>query len=183
MKDIHSNLPIQCLLNNEVEFFCWIKLFYVKNTEYSGTFTACKAYWRKTPNCCLRSNKRISPNIWNISGITLIYKDGDKTLILNYRSMNLLCCLSKVFEELLFDNIYRAVNHLFFDSQFGFTPQRSTIFQKLCFLNKLDQNKAISGIDELFVFHPDILKAFDTVPHYQVIEKLAKNSRIGENAL
>ena len=99
-----------------------------------------------------------------------------------YRPINCLCCLSKVFEKLIFNKLYEHVKGTLHDSQFGFRPQRSAIIQMLCFLDQLYKEVDSIAHDELFVFYLDFQKAFDTVPHHRVVAKLSE-SGIGGKAL
>ena len=99
-----------------------------------------------------------------------------------YRPINCLCCLSKVFEKLMFNKLYEHVKGTLHDSQFGFRPQRSAIIQMLCFLDQLHKEVDSIAHDELFVFYLDFQNAFDTVPHHSVVAKLSE-SGIGGKAL
>ena len=99
-----------------------------------------------------------------------------------YRPINCLCCLSKVFEKLMFNKLYEHVKGTLHYSQFGFRPQRSAIIQMLCFLDQLYKEVDSIAHDELFVFYLDFQKAFDRVPHHSVVAKLSE-SRIGGKVL
>ena len=97
-----------------------------------------------------------------------------------YRPINCLCCLSKVFEKLMFNKLYEHVKGTLHDSQFGFRPLRSTIIQMLCFLDQLYKEVDSIAHDELFVFYLNFQKAFDTVPHHSVVAKLSESGIDGE---
>ena len=82
-------------------------------------------------------NKGKFPAYLKESDITTIHNEGDKAAINIYRPINCFCCLSKVFEKLMFNKLYEHVKGTLHDSQFGFRPQRSAILQMLCFLDQL----------------------------------------------
>ena len=91
-----------------------------------------------------------------------------------YRPINRLCCLSKVFEKLMFNKVYEHVKGTVHDYQFGFRPQCSAIIQMLFFLDQMYKEVDSIAHDELFVFQLDFQKAFDTVPLHSVVGKLLK---------
>ena len=124
-------------------------------------------------------NKGKFPAYWKHCVITPIHKEGDKAAINIYRPINCLCCLSKVFAKLMFNKLYEHVKGTFYDTQFGFRPQRSAIIQMLCFLDQLYKEVDSIAHDEVFGFYLDFQKAFDTVPHHSVVAKLPE-SGIGE---
>ena len=125
-------------------------------------------------------NKGKFPAYWKQNDITPIHKEGDKAAINMYRPINCLCCLSKVFEKLMFNKLYEHVKGTLHDSQFGFRPLRSTIIQMLCFLDQLYKEVDSIAHDELFVFYLNFQKAFDTVPHHSVVAKLSESGIDGK---
>ena len=56
------------------------------------------------------------------SKIIPIFKQGDKSLVNNYRPITLIPIFSKLFEKIVFNRIYKHMdeNNLFYDKQFGF---------------------------------------------------------------
>ena len=127
-------------------------------------------------------NKGKFPAYWKQSDITPIHKEGNKATINMYRPINCLCCLSKVFEKLMFNKLYEHVKGTLHNSQFGFRPQRSAITQMLCFLDQLYKEYDSIAHDEFFFFYLDFQKAFDTIPHHSVVSILSE-SGIGGKAL
>ena len=51
----------------------------------------------------------IYPNMWELANVTPIFKKGDKQLTKNYRPIHLLPICGKMFEKIIFKNLY---NHL-----------------------------------------------------------------------
>ena len=48
----------------------------------------------------------IYPDIWKLANVTPIFKKCDKQLIKNYRPISLLLICGKVFENIIFNNLY-----------------------------------------------------------------------------
>ena len=122
------------------------------------------------------------PSQWKISEVVPIYKDGDKSAIENYRPISLLCCVSKIFEKLIFDELYEIVHKHLNEAQHGFRKKRSVVTQLLLFLEHLYQRYDNMNESELYVLYLDFRKAFDSVPHQKLIQKIQKFG-IGGNFL
>ena len=125
------------------------------------------------------NNKGNFPAYWKQSDISPIHKEGDKTAINMYRPINCLCCLSKVFEKLMFNKLYEHVKATIDYSQFGFRPQRSAINQMLCFIDQLYKEVDSTAHDELFVFYLDFQKAYIQYPTTAVLQN-CRNKGSGE---
>ena len=112
------------------------------------------------------------PEIWKTGNITAIHKKGPKNVCNNYRPVSLTSILCKVLESIIRDEImaYMTGNNMLSNKQYGFLPQRSTTQQLLKIMDEwtecLDQGKPIESV------YMDFMKAFDTVPHHRLLEKL-----------
>jgi retron-type reverse transcriptase len=99
-------------------------------------------------------------------------KSGDKTDVNNYRPIAILSVFSKIFELAMCNRLISFVTkyNILNDSQYGFIKGRSTISAIGDFvtkvLNALDNRERVMGI-----FY-DFSKAFDTVNHRTLLEKL-----------
>ena len=82
-------------------------------------------------------NKEIFPELWKLSQITPVYKEGSKADVNCYRPISLLCCVSKLLERIVFNRIYSHCKDNLFENQFGFRQRRSATTQLLLFLNSL----------------------------------------------
>ena len=109
---------------------------------------------------------------WKVARITPIFKDGDRTVISNYRPISVLPVISKFFEKLAFNQLYHYLkeNGLFTSDQSGFLRLHSTL---TCLLkmsddwyNGLDLSKLVGLV---FI---DLKKSFDTVDHDSLCKKL-----------
>ena len=112
------------------------------------------------------------PQEWRTHCITPIYKNGDKSIVSNYRPISLLCIVSKVLEKIIYRHTINFFSDLFTNHQFGFIPGRSSLQQLLLFVNDVITAKENSyEVDTIYV---DFKKAFDTVPHTTLLTKLSK---------
>ncbi len=75
----------------------------------------------------------ISPDKLKIAKIIPIYKKDKDTLFTNYRPISLLPALSKIFEKVIFKQLYNFVQEkkLLYNSQYGFRTEHSTEFAAL----------------------------------------------------
>ena len=62
------------------------------------------------------------PNSWKVARITPIFKDGDRTVKFNYHPISVLPVISKLFEKLVFNQLYHYMKEigLFASDQSGF---------------------------------------------------------------
>ena len=116
------------------------------------------------------------PVSWKIARVTPIYKEGEKSEKSNYRPISVLPVLSRLFEKLIYDQLYQYLERGGFltSEQSGLRPWHSST---TCLLKCTDD--WYSGMDEGLLtglISIDLKKAFDTVDH----EILVKNSSIME---
>jgi hypothetical protein len=93
------------------------------------------------------------PSKWKISNITPIFKNkGDKANVRNYRPISLLCCASKVFEQLLANQLtsYFRRNNMIYEKQDGFQMGDSTVNQLMIFLRRYSKLWRMGMMLELF---------------------------------
>lgn len=107
-----------------------------------------------------------------MSCITPIHKSGPKGNICNYRPISKLSNISKLFEHIVYQQIFSAISPFISESQHGFFKNRSTVTNLLVFTNF-----CITNIDRGFqidTIYLDFCKAFDKVVHSILIKKLYK---------
>ena len=114
------------------------------------------------------------PEELKVSRITPIFKGGDKIVIGNYRPISSLPVFAKIFEKIIFSQLYDYLsrNYLLSNRQSGFRPNHSTTTALLKvtedWLDSLDRGNLV-GIVML-----DLKKAFDTVDHCVLLSKLQR---------
>jgi hypothetical protein len=72
------------------------------------------------------------PEIWKISKILPTHKAKDRSVIENYRPISIINNFAKIFESLIFDQLYFALSKLISPSQHGFMRGRSTTTNLFC---------------------------------------------------
>ena len=112
------------------------------------------------------------PKQWLQAIVTVIFKKGKKSLAGNYRPVSLTCILCKSLEKIIRDHIvlHMRKNNLFSKNQYGFISGRSVELQLLYVLEKWTE--AIDNGHVVDCIYTDFMKAFDTVPHRRLVEKM-----------
>ena len=121
---------------------------------------------------CTSLTKQVLPSDWKHHCITPIHKSGDKASVNNYRPISLLCILSKVLERFVFDHLNKFFleNSIITTSQFGFRKHHSSVQQLLLFLSNV--HDTLNRNAHCNVIYLDFRKAFDSVPHNELLLKL-----------
>ena len=113
---------------------------------------------------CIRSS--VFPILWKRGNIVPVHKKNSKQEIKNYRPISLLPIFSKVFEKIIFNEIYKYfnANHLFCINQSGFRPGDSCTNQLIAITHNIfkafDCNPSLD-VRGVFL---DISKAFEKCP-------------------
>ena len=171
-----------------------IKLPYISEDEISRTINSLKnasAGWDNIPTFVVKKvskhiirpltdliNKSIEQGIFpdelKVAKVFPIYKSGDKKCISNYRPISVLSFFSKVFEKVMYNHLIDFIdeNNILSKHQFGFRKNHSTNHAVIALVDKistaLDMGKVAIGC---FI---DLKKAFETVNHFILINKLRK---------
>ena len=114
------------------------------------------------------------PEDWKSAEVIAIYKKkGKRSDPANYRPVSLTCILCKVLENIVRDLIVEHMDKqdLYSTSQHGFRKQRSCMTQLLEVMdNFTDMIEKGHDIDVVYL---DFKKAFDSVPHERLLNKLS----------
>ena len=118
-------------------------------------------------------NTGIFPENLKSAKVLPLFKKGDSSTMGNYRPISLLPAISKIFERVVFCQLYDYFDRekIFFISQYGFRKRHSTEDACLEFIDRImiDLDKK----ETPFSIFIDLSKAFDTIDHTILINKLA----------
>ena len=114
----------------------------------------------------------IFPEAFKISKITPLYKKGDHSLLTNYRPISLLPRISKVFERIIYDQMYEYLNenNLLAKEQFGFRKNHSTEYAAISLVDHI--SKQMEHGKTPGALYIDLSKAFDTLSFDIILYKL-----------
>ena len=126
---------------------------------------------------CVIFNKSLEqgefPSMMKLAKVVPLYKGKEHYLETNYRPISLLTTISKVLEKIVYQRIYSFLQNTgqLYDNQYGFREAHScehTIGKVVNGIVKSLENKETSACVLL-----DLSKAFDTIEHTIMLEKLA----------
>lgn len=114
----------------------------------------------------------IFPSQWKYAKVFPLFKANDRTDRLNYRPISVLPMLSKICERIVYDQLYTYLskNNILNKYQSGFRSLHSTVTALLDATNEWYLNMDNDMIN--LITFLDLAKAFDTVSHHILLEKL-----------
>ena len=121
-------------------------------------------------NCSL--NDGIFPETLKLARVTPIFKEGDKSLLENYRPISVLNVFSKVYETVIKNRLstFFDKHNVLYEKQFGFRRNHSTYMPLISLVDQITSN--IEQNLYTMVMLLDFKKAFDSVDHLILLNKL-----------
>ena len=126
---------------------------------------------------CFLCNRSLTdgvfPNELKLANVLPLFKSGDDMLFNNYRPVSLLCTLSKVFEKVMYSRLlsFLESQKVLIKNQFGFRRLHSSYMALMLMGDKI--TKALDNGDYVIGIFLDFSKAFDTVNHEILLDKLS----------
>ncbi|CAI6352586.1 unnamed protein product [Macrosiphum euphorbiae] len=110
------------------------------------------------------------PDLWKSSYVQPVFKNGDRSNIINYRPISIMSSIPKLLESILLPKLNFSFSKYIIPQQFGFRPHTSTSSNLVAYHKYLmDVIEKGGQVDAIYT---DISKAFDTINHAVLIRKL-----------
>ena len=136
---------------------------FVKNSHKYLVYPLLKIY-------NLSLSQGIFPELWKISLISPIFKNGDKSSIDNYRPVAIQSVFCKIFQNIICKYLTENLSKFIIAEQHGFLSKRSTISNLFIYIESISKSLINNHIvDSIYT---DFSKAFDIVNTSLLINKL-----------
>ena len=110
-------------------------------------------------NCSLSAG--YFPSLWKVSHLIPIFKKGNRSEVDNYRGVAIQSAIPKLFEAIVYDQLYEKVHGRISSVQHGFLKGKSVV-TNLCEFNATVTDYVSKGY-QINCIYTDMSKAFDTV--------------------
>ena len=122
--------------------------------------------------CNMSFELGVFPDLMKVAKVLPIFKSGLNNVYTNYRPVSLLPQLSKILEKLFNNRLDKFLNkyNIISDNQYGFREKRSTSLALMELIEDLTQS--LEKKEHTIGVFIDLKKAFDTINHEILLEKL-----------
>ena len=116
------------------------------------------------------------PSEWKLANVVPIHQKDDKNKVVNYRPISLTSLVRKAFERILYDELLARTQEKIVPRQHGFLKNKSCNTNLLTFIESIARSLAEKTGTDVIYF--DFAKAFDTVSHDIILQKLKVQYKI-----
>ena len=173
----HSTFFINSITAQEIKRI----IYTIKPKSFSGCDGIPSKLLRELPESILEVLAHIFNQFFNaekfssrfeLAKVVPVFRKGNSTDLNNYRSISLLNTFSKILEKAMHKRMLSFLNrnHALSEFQFGFRINYSTPLACTCLINKI--TKYFSANKLALTAFPDLSKAFDTLDHCILLNKL-----------
>ena len=120
----------------------------------------------------IKKQRRI-PDTLKTAAVTPIQKKGDRRYVQNYRPLSLLDIESKILKKCIYMALYDHFASFLTKHQHGFVKNRFVFTNMIIFLKKIQDALDNDPNSEVIAFYTNFSKAFDKVPHFELLKKVA----------
>ena len=110
------------------------------------------------------------PKEWKMANVVPVFKKGKKSTVENYRPISLTCLVMKIFERIVKEELLDHTSQYLDQRQHGFLSNKSCTTNMVNFCDSLALS--LNNDERNDVVYFDFAKAFDSVNHDLILEKL-----------
>ena len=115
--------------------------------------------------------QRSFPTLWKQTAVIPVFKKGNRASVNNYRPISILNTFSKIFEFVIYEQVFHYVKSKFNPSQHGFMKSKSTATNLVAYLDFIAP--LVHSQRQVDSIYFDFSNAFDLVSHEMLLRKLS----------